>query len=154
MGWSKEEKSRIKAEMMAEMRTTSRYSLQDFRNRHLPATPGEERDFNLIHWEAQEALREEGIDFGPMRKWPGVYERKDWRQTEQRAIKQRAKGTRAHKRAEHKMRLAATAAPDTSKERLSEAADRIALRAAMRPKVVVEHTPKRAKEIADEFRKE
>jgi adenine deaminase len=135
MSWSKEEKLRIKAEMMAEMRTASRYSLQDFRNKCLPATPGEERDFNLLHWEAQEAMRvDEGIDFGPMRKWPGVYERKDWQQTEQRAKKQRAKGTRAHKRAEQKMRLAATAAPDTSKERLSEAADRIALRAAMRPR--------------------
>jgi len=155
MGWSKEEKTRIRTEMMAEMRTAARYSVQDFRNKYLPTTPSEERDFNLLHWEAQELMRvDEGIDFGPMRKWPGVYERKDWRQTEQRAVKQRAKGTRAHKRAEQKMRLAASLAPDTSKERVSEAADRMALRIAMRPKVTIEHTPKRAKEIADDIRKE
>ena len=131
--WTKAEIDTMKREMMAELRSTSRFAVQDFRNKYVPKTTADERDLRLAVWSCMEKLRkDEGIDFGPMRNFPECYERKDWRQTANRARKQRARSHRASVRAEMKMRIAATHAPEQDKEQLGEEADRIALRRAMR----------------------
>jgi hypothetical protein len=120
-------------EIMAMLRGVQRYAEQDILNKYVPTTTGELREVRHAIWRARERLRlEDGIVFGSLPGWPGTFHRLDWSQTERQANRQRARGTRAHRRAEEKLRLASTQAPDQSKERLSEAADRIALRVAMR----------------------
>jgi hypothetical protein len=120
-------------EIVRMLRPVQRIDMQDIRNKFLPQSAKEERELSQAFWKACQILRlEEGIDFGPLRGWPGVYERKDWSQIEQRAKRQRAKGTRAHRRAAERMRLAAELAPDQSKERLADAADRLEVKNAFR----------------------
>jgi len=125
---SKGERVRIRDAIVAFLRGAERCTEQDLLNEH--ALHGVDRE---LVWQAREIVRvEDGIDFGPVRGWPGTFERKEWRQIAERAQRQRAKGTRAHRRAEQRLRLAAELAPDEAKEGLSEAADRVALRLAMR----------------------
>jgi len=125
---TKSERARVRGEIVEFLRGVERYYEQDILNQHALAGPDRE-----IVWEAREVLRlSDGIDFGPVRGRPGNFERKDWSQIEKRAARQRAKGTRAHRRAEERLRLAAEMAPDQSKDRLNDAADRVALRLAMR----------------------
>lgn len=130
---SKAEQLRIREEIVTYLREVQRFADQDIFNRYPFAEPGDMRTIRLLLWEAREVVRvADGIDFGPVRGWPGTFERKEWSQIETRALRQRAKGTRAHRRAEQRLRLASELAPDSMKERLSDAADRVALRLAMR----------------------
>lgn len=125
---TKEERLRVVNEIAVFLRESERFAEQDLVNKY--ALDGIDR---TVIWEAREMVRmEEGIDFGPIRGWPGNFERKSWEQIEKRAHRQRAKGTRAHRRAEARLRLAAQLAPTEAQSRLSEAADRLALRAAMK----------------------
>lgn len=125
---TKSEWARIQTEIVTELRSVQRFNDQDIFNKH--HLEGHAR---RLLWEAREELRAtDGIEFGPIKGWPGAFERKEWRQIEQRAIRQRRKGTRAHKRAEAKLRLAASLAPTEEQQRISDAADRVALRVAMR----------------------
>ena len=125
---TKEERARVVNEIAIFLRESERFAEQDLVNKY--ALEGVDR---ALVWEAKELVRrEDGIDFGPIRGWPGNYERKSWEQIEQRAHRQRAKGSRAHRRAEARLRLAAQLAPTDAQQRLSEAADRLALRAAMK----------------------
>jgi hypothetical protein len=125
---TKTERLRVRNEIVKYLLGVQRYDEQDICNLH--ALTGIDRE---IIWEAREVVRlEHGIDFGPIRNWPGSFERKTWEQIEHRARRQRSKGTRAHRRAEERLRLAATLAPSEAQSRLNDAADRIALRVAMR----------------------
>lgn len=130
---TKEERLQIREEIATELRSVQRIDERDVGNKYPHLGLEGPNGVRKLLWEAREVVRlSDGIDFGPLRGWPGVFERKDWSQIERRASNQRAKGTRAHRRAEERLRLAATLAPDQSKERLNEAADRVALRLAMR----------------------
>lgn len=127
---TKEEKAAAIAHVVATLRASSRYEEQAIRNRLGMA----ERDAGLIIWAARELVfKEDRIEFGPVRGFPGWFERKDWDQLAARAKRQRAKGTRAHARAARKLEVASEMAPEgRERERLRDAADRLALRAAMR----------------------
>lgn len=129
MGCSRELLVQVREEIVAILRETHCFTAQDIANRY-PFAP---RVLRRLIWEATETLRlEDGIVFGPVRGCPGTFERKEWDQIERRAQRQRRRGTRAHRRAEQSLRIAANAAPDAAKERLNDAADREALRLAMR----------------------
>lgn len=128
---STEERKRVLREIVIFLRSVQRYDERDLANRY----PYEQREFRLLMWEAKEKIfAEDEIVFAPVRGWPGTFERKQWDQIEARAYRQRRRGTRAHKRAELRLRAAAKTAPDEAKERLRDAADRMALRIAMRDK--------------------
>jgi hypothetical protein len=125
---TKEEQTRIVGEIADVLRSVDTYTDQDLANRW--SLSG--RDRKLI-WEAREIVRHtDGIVFGAIPRWPGNFRRLDWSQVERQANRQRGAGTRKHRRAEEKLRLASTLAPEQSKERLNDAADRVALRLAMR----------------------
>lgn len=128
MGLTAEEKKVILSDIVQVLRESERVCKLDFHNRW----PGNERDINLLVWDACEIVRaEDGIDFGPVYGWPNSLERKAWQSIERRAQRQRARGTRAHKRAEHRMRLAGSLAEDVeARERINAAADRMAMRLA------------------------
>lgn len=126
---TKEEQQTVLAEMVVMLRSAERFLEQDVLNRYPFETPLVRR----LLWEAREVVRrEDGIVFGVTPGWPGNFRRLDWRQVAEQATRQRAAGTRKHRRAGEKLRLAAANAPDDAKERLSAAADRVALRLAMR----------------------
>jgi hypothetical protein len=113
--------------IVAMLLVSERYVMVDIHNRY----PGDEGLVARTTWEAREIVRKQhGIDFGPVRGFPGNYERKAWDAIERRAHRQRAKGTRAHKRAEERLRLAQENAPNEAKGRIGDAADRVALRLA------------------------
>lgn len=127
---SKHDYDTIIAEICAVLRESERYVEQDFLNRYSGFAPGEVR---RAIWAARELVRAElGIVFGVTPQWPGNFRRLTWQQTANQAKRQRAAGTRKHVRARDKLRLAASHAPDEARERLNEAADRIAIRSAMR----------------------
>ncbi len=127
------EQSKILEELIAFLRDVSRYVEQDILNKYPCNSVGETRVVRGLIWEARESVRRsDGIVFGVVRGWPGNFHRLDWSQTERQAMRQRTAGTRKHRRAEEKLRLASTLAPDQSKDRINDAADRIALRLAMR----------------------
>ena len=122
------ERARVVAEIVAFMLTVERYDKRDLYNAH--ALDGVDR---RVEWEAREIVRvQHGIAFVPVRKHPFLMQRGDYVQIARNATSQRASGTRKHRRAEEKLRLASAMAPDANKERLSDAADRLALRLAMR----------------------
>lgn len=130
MAASKGEIEAMVVEIAATLRTVERYCEQDFLNRFSGFHP---REVRVAVHEAREQVREtDGIVFGATPGWPGNFRRLDWKQVAEQATRQRAAGTRKHRRAGEKLRLAATKAPDADRERLSAAADRVALRLAMR----------------------
>jgi hypothetical protein len=117
-------------EMFALLLAAGRFDVQTLRNTFSGYEP---REFGLALWRARERMRKEhGVDFGPVRGIPGAFERKEWVDIAKRGERQRAKGTRAHRRAEERLRLASTLAPSEERDRLNDAADRIRLRMAMR----------------------
>lgn len=129
---SRAEEGRIIEEIAGVLRECERYAEQDFLNRYSPTTIGETASIRLLVWAARQIVQAtDGIVFGVIPRWPGTFRRLDWSQMERQARRQCSAGTRKHKRAELKLRLASTLAPDSSKERLSDAADRVALRLAM-----------------------
>lgn len=125
---TKEDRKRVVEEIANDLRASERFAEQDVYNKY--ALDGVDRH---LLWQAREVVRQQdGIDFGPIRGWPGNFERKSWEQIERRAQRQRRKGTRAHRRAEERLRLAASLAPTEAQQRMNDAADRLALRVAMR----------------------
>lgn len=120
------EQERIIEEIATILRDSERFNEQDLCNKFALAGP----DRKLI-WKARELVRRDGVVFGVIPKWPGNFRRLDWQQTANQAVRQRAAGTRKHRRAGEKLRLAASQAPDEAKEKLNDAADRVALRLAM-----------------------
>lgn len=126
---TKDEQRQVLGDIVGYLREVQRFTEQDLLNKH----QGEPRIVRMLIWQAREQVRiEDGVDFGPVRGWPGTFERKEWDQIEKRAQRQRSRGTRAHKRAEERLRLAASLAPTEDQRRMNDAADRIALRLAMR----------------------
>jgi hypothetical protein len=127
---TKSERDQMVKEIVEVLVESERFHEQDFLNRFSGFDTAEVK---RSIWRAREIVREQcGIVFGVVPKWPGNFRRLDYQQTANQAKRQRAAGTRKHERAEAKLRIAADHAPDAEKERLREAADRIALRLAMR----------------------
>jgi len=130
---TKDEQVLVCEEIVTMLLASERFDIRDVYNRYPHSTAGEGRVIAKLIWAAREVLREEhGVVFGVIPKWPGVFRRLDWSQVAAQAQRQRGAGTRKHRRAEQKLRLAATDAPDAEQQRISDAADRIALRIAMR----------------------
>lgn len=128
MAWTKAEAKDAVALVVAELRRSERVVIQDLRN---ALSGGEPREIELAIWTAREAVRvEDGVDWGPLRGWPGVIERKTWKQIEGRAERQRARGHRARARATQRLSLARDMAEGADKERLARAVEREELRAA------------------------
>lgn len=110
---------------------SARYNVEDLRNMLLGESP---RVVEMTIWRAREVMRaEHGVDFGPVRGFPGEFERKMPREIAERAGRQRAKGTRAHRRAAERYMLAADGAgvSEADRTRYTHAAERIKLREAM-----------------------
>lgn len=131
---TKGERATRVAELVEMMRGCERFFEQDVFNRYVPSSTSEVRELRQDLWEAKEVLRVcDGVDFAPLEGWPsGTFGRAPAKQIVGRAERQRARGTRAHRRAAERFRLAATLVPDEERERLESAADRIVLREAMR----------------------
>jgi len=127
------EKSKLMDRMVEFLRARDVFSEESVIEAFRDEFDGNLREIRLALWEAREHLRlQEGIDFGPMPKTTGWYERKQWHQVERRAQRQRAKGSKAYQRSEERFRLAAEMAPADARERLNTVADRMLLRMAMR----------------------
>lgn len=130
MGISADEAARIVAAIAEYLRGVERYSVMDVRNLH---TGVERIDFYI--WQAEQLLWDvERIAFAPVHLWPMHRERvRDAGRLARRAEKQRARGTRAFRRAEDKLRHASSMT-DNGKdaERFREMADRIRLKLALR----------------------
>jgi hypothetical protein len=113
------------------LRESARYNVEDLRNLLVGETP---RVVDMTIWRAREVMRmEHGVDFGPVRGFPGEFERKMPSEIASRAERQRAKGSRAHRRAAERFMLAAdgSGVTDAERTRYTHAAERIRLREAM-----------------------
>lgn len=110
-----------------------RYDMKDIENRYPSTSETDRMQVEITVWRAKEhVLKEHGIDYGPLRGFSGVYERKDWVQIAARSRRRRRVAGRIERRALQRMELAAELAPDGTKETLQKEADRQKLLIAMR----------------------
>lgn len=132
MTWSKEEREEAMNDLVKTLLVVERIEAQDISNKYNPQSVGELREVSLAFWAAKEFVRKKhGIDFAPVKGFPGLFQRATWEKIIGRSRRQRAAGVRKEKRALERMMLAASLAPEEAKEKLEKSADRMRLKMAL-----------------------